>query len=255
MSIKFEFLPHAGEAILITTEEFTALVDGGSSHPFNSSKFKKTKKNIPDINIALITHIDHDHINGILKLLSDKNFTSKLKFLIFNEPKEAIIFTENIDSNLASAPQANLVSTYIRNLPHIEHINSFHTKTDTSKLLPNIKNSKITILSPTYQVLCELNRDWKLKHPDKDRRSATEHNRDGSIELLAQLPFEPDKSLPNKSSIAFIIEHNKRSFLLLGDAHIDKITAELKSLKEMGQHNLKFDFIKLSHHGKRSRYL
>ena len=251
MSIKFEFLPHSGECILITTPDFVILVDAGGSHPFKNSTFKKLKREIPKIDIAIISHIDSDHIGGFKALLNDQNFVSNLKYCIFNEPKEALIFNETSNSDSRSAAQATLISNHIRKIPNIKHINCFHTASNPREILKEFKNLNLTILSPTYETLYELNKEWKLKlFLDKEGlRSSETHDFNSSIHRLSNITFTPDPSLPNKSSIAFILEYNKKSYLLLGDSHITEINKELRRIKESGIHNLKFEFVKLSHHG------
>ena len=248
MSIKFEFLPHSGESILITTDEFTMLIDAGGKHPFKNLEFKKLKREIPKIDIAILTHIDSDHIRGFNSLLNDKYFTSYLKYLVFNEPQEARIFSRTSDSELRSAAQATLISHHIRTMTHIKHINDLHTLSDTKEIFKDFQKLKLKILSPTDQVLCELKKEWKFDDEEK-LRSAIIPDIKSSIENLAKNPFIPDPSLSNKSSIAFILEYENKSYLFLGDAHIDQINKELKKLKDNNSHDLNFEFIKLSHHG------
>ncbi len=57
-----------------------------------------------------------------------------------------------------------------------------------------------------------------------------------------------DNSATNGSSIAFIIEYNRKKLLFLGDAHEDTVYDELVSLKDTG-YELDFEVIKVSHHG------
>lgn len=59
---------------------------------------------------------------------------------------------------------------------------------------------------------------------------------------------EKDKSPTNGSSIAFILEYKDFKILFLGDAHEDIIYERLSDLKIKG-YDLKFDLIKVSHHG------
>lgn len=92
VSIKFEFLPHPGESILITIDEnqpsqHIILLDGGCTHPF-------IDRPQPDINTIIVTHIDHDHIQGIIELLQ-KNTSSqnaKISKILFNEPIGSKLF-------------------------------------------------------------------------------------------------------------------------------------------------------------------
>jgi hypothetical protein len=71
----------------------------------------------------------------------------------------------------------------------------------------------------------------------------------GDISYLANQKHKLDDSIPNKSSIALLLTHESKSYLLLGDAHIDQI---IESLYEIGfnyDNPLYVEFVKLSHHG------
>jgi len=67
------------------------------------------------------------------------------------------------------------------------------------------------------------------------------------FEKLAQIESK-DSSSTNGSSIAFIIEYDKKKLLFLGDAHEDIIYENLKNYRKR-DNNLNFDLVKLSHHG------
>ena len=60
---------------------------------------------------------------------------------------------------------------------------------------------------------------------------------------------ENDESIVNKSSISFILEHNKKRFLFLGDAVVD--VCLLKSIEKVVGYKYRFSAIKLPHHGSR----
>lgn len=59
---------------------------------------------------------------------------------------------------------------------------------------------------------------------------------------------EKDGSSTNGSSLAFIIEYKDKKLLFLGDSHEDIIFESLEKLKHE-DYNLKFDLMKVSHHG------
>lgn len=67
------------------------------------------------------------------------------------------------------------------------------------------------------------------------------------IDKLSQIE-EKDISATNGSSISFILEYNGIRILFLGDAHEDIIYEELIKLQNNG-YCLKFDLIKIAHHG------
>lgn len=57
-----------------------------------------------------------------------------------------------------------------------------------------------------------------------------------------------DASKSNGASIAFVLEYKDKKILFLGDSHEDIIIEGLKRYKENGE-ELKFDVVKVSHHG------
>jgi beta-lactamase superfamily II metal-dependent hydrolase len=69
-----------------------------------------------------------------------------------------------------------------------------------------------------------------------------------NFEKLSKKEEEKDKSLTNGSSLAFIIEYKDKKLLFLGDSHEDIIFENLEKLKEK-DYELKFDLMKVSHHG------
>ncbi|BAF71688.1 hypothetical protein [Sulfurovum sp. NBC37-1] len=67
-----------------------------------------------------------------------------------------------------------------------------------------------------------------------------------------QNEFEEDKSLPNGSSIAFILEIGDKKILFLGDSHPSVIIDGLKELRYSNRNKLEIDFMKVSHHGSKA---
>ena len=57
-----------------------------------------------------------------------------------------------------------------------------------------------------------------------------------------------DKSIPNASSIAFLLEARSKRLLFLGDAHEEQILNELRRFQSEPNTLLHFDLIKVSHH-------
>lgn len=104
------------------------------------------------------------------------------------------------------------------------------------------------------EVLDELHTKWdKVAYEATDSRTSSKYQynlKNNSLDDLANFKFEKDHSLPNKSSVSFILHHNHYKFLLLGDAHIDQVN---KSLATLGydKEALAIDFVKVSHHGSR----
>jgi beta-lactamase superfamily II metal-dependent hydrolase len=256
MVIRFDFLPVAGEAILVTTDDCTLLIDASSSHPFKGKLFKRSQfykdnKRMPPIDVCIITHIDYDHINGAIKLLQDSKFLKNFKQIWFNEPESARIFDDG--SGKVHAGHGILLKKIINKNNSIEHIHDISTF-DAHNICfqKTIKNTigsiNFSLLSPSKNSLDELYRKW---NPEKYKKPKT-----GSGKTLLEIinkniidcksidlsVVNLDKSFPNASSIAFIMNYNHMNFLLLADAHITIVCNSLKN-------PLHVEFAKLSLHG------
>lgn len=131
----------------------------------------------------------------------------------------------------------------------------------------------IVLLSPTTEALTKLDMQWLryLKRKKSNVKITTDELFDQTFEYILsqeqealdenykaitdskpefiQYPFEQDKSIVNKSSIAFIIESNNKKALFLGDAHSTDIENALNNLVNDENYDLEFDFTKISHHG------
>lgn len=253
MSIKFEFLQHNGESILITIDEntpfqHTILLDGGCSHPFINNFFDEQE---PEIDTIIVTHIDNDHINGVIDFLEENHQSSKISQIIFNEPKNSKLFNLVNNSTQTNKAQGYQLQDLIDKSKQInKHL--YDVCFEKNNIIEINHSTYVEVLTPTIEVLDALYKKWdKTEYEKIDTKTnfKIQSSTIGkSIEELANFPFKKDKSLPNKSSISFILHHNQYKFLLLGDAHIDEVN---KSLEKLGyaDNALIVDFIKLSHHG------
>ena len=108
MNPRFVALPVGqGDAFFYQQENLSLLVDGGKSISTFSCKFKKYLEEIDMIDVAICTHNDADHTNGIIGLLKDKkvkikeiwlpgSWSYKLKQLLENEDKLYYELCKNI---------------------------------------------------------------------------------------------------------------------------------------------------------------
>lgn len=253
MSIKFEFLPNPGEAILITIDnQFTILMDGGYGHPFKK-EFLKTRNPPALIDMVIVTHIDKDHIGGIVKIFKDKNYFNNVKHLLFNEPEICDLFSEANDSNEVSDQDGNSLLNLLQDNKNINYIKSiYHSNIEIEEKISNIlPNTKVKILSPSKLALEELLLVWD---PCKYRKK-TDVSDDvieiplGDVSTLAQQQYSLDTNIPNKSSIALLLSHNNKNYLLLGDSHITQINQSLIDMGFSKENPLHIEFVKMSHHG------
>ena len=252
MSIRFDFLPHTGESILITIDKtFTILVDAGNRHPF-IREFSRLGIPVPKLDMLVITHIDRDHIGGAIPLLRDKDQLSSIKYIIFNEPDNSNLFSPPTIGNSVSGRDGDSLLSLLKGTK-IKHFRRVHTKShDVADQLSRIvPKTTFKILSPDLSALNELLSVWKPEIFKQDNSVSGKiiSSPVGSIRDLAKTIVKMDDSIPNKSSIAFLIEHEHKKFLLLGDAHIDVVCESIRSLGYSKNSPLHVEFVKLSHHG------
>lgn len=246
MSIAFEFLPHNGESIVVRTPELCILIDGGCENPFYNPFSQTTSEK--DIDIIIVTHVDYDHIEGIIQLLENSRLP-KLKKIIFNEPLGSNLFIKPRKSNLTSYQQGNKLAEIIEDykLSKVEHLNDICIENTPELQLSS--NTSLKILSPSKKTLEKLHQKWSddLYNKESNLTSRTEKapQKSTSIEEISALPFIKDKSLPNKSSLAFILKIQNEDFLFLGDAHIDQVTSGLESFGFSETNPLEVNFISL----------
>jgi hypothetical protein len=216
------------------------------------------EKDNKNLSLLVLTHIDSDHISGILKLFEYKAFNfSRVNQMWFNYGD--FLYKElQINKNLnndgiklldnqcnISWNQGNLLESLLRKKAfQYEHI----IKVKDEFI---VDGALIKILSPSIEILTEFNKHWEIEKEKVSKISAYSDYND-SIEYLNNLEFNENISLANKSSLAFIFEFNGFKALLLGDASATEIE---KALIEMGYSDelqLSVDICKISHHASKN---
>ncbi|MEM6717673.1 MAG: MBL fold metallo-hydrolase [Bacteroidota bacterium] len=273
MSISVKFLEaYNGDSILISFQgddgkTKNILIDGGTRHTYvkkrRSGDLKREveliqKKN-EKIDLLVLTHIDDDHIGGILELFKDQKLDKTIiKNLWFNSGR---LIAEYLDSSIND--QDRNISIGIYNTLET----SFQQAIDLETLLQNlncwdrtikkrivvepIDNCKLTIISPSKRTLKKLHNNWKTKKPESLKNSPSQT--DYHIPLINLMSeedtYKKDSSIPNGSSISFILEYKNRKLLFLGDAHPNVIVESLQELGYTKNKKLRLDLLKVSHHG------
>ena len=265
--IQIEFFPASnGDSIFLSIKnEKFILIDGGFAQTYS----KHIKKKLALLNhqkkfldLIVITHIDNDHINGILKLFGDEYIDLVKKvwfnsgeilskyFSIENENQKIDIIATQKDSEIIGVKNGIKLENILNKL-NISNIKPIQTE----QTLVLDRNISFILLSPDENKLSLLNKEWnkilkeELKKDTSISIGANLNDYDKTIEELINIPFNPDNSIANGSSIAFIFQYSSLSFLFLADAHIDVIVKSLKDLEYSSMNPLKVKFVKLSHHG------
>jgi beta-lactamase superfamily II metal-dependent hydrolase len=241
-----------GDSILINFNDNgknkNILIDGGYGSTYKNvikNEIINIKNKKEYVDLLILTHIDDDHINGIIKFIEDETLNGLIKEVWFNswrnfghKPRKLTHEGKEISSKNAKNLDDKLKNMAIWNN---EIIGQGYIKAFNS--------AKITVVSPDDTRL------ENLKDYIKDDFLVSEiDDRKKSINFLQKRKFIEDTAIPNGSSIAFVFEYNngnqKKNILFLGDSFPSVVldglikTGFIKNNKAMC-----FDYIKLSHHG------
>jgi metal-dependent hydrolase (beta-lactamase superfamily II) len=238
------------------------LIDGGTAG--TKKDIKEMLAGLPGntvIDLLVVTHIDRDHIEGILSILEEDELAIRVSDIWFNGwghlPEDEI---EGL-----GAEQGERLSAAI-----LKHLIPWNAAFDGHAVvvpdegdLPVITlpgGMKLTLLSPTIAGLKKLRIKWKEEIETAGLEPGfglviPETNEDDEIVALgAEIPdieallmesFEEDTAAANGSSIAFLAEYEGRRVLLAGDAYPATV---LNALKRKFTNNVKLNLVKLSHH-------
>lgn len=259
-----------GDCILITHEGksdvFNILIDGGPSTTFMygprqrysgplRDALEEIKKKGQSIDLAILTHIDDDHIHGLIRAFEKPGYLAELvKTIWFNSSR---LITQGF--NVPEIPENNII--LVGNSPQT----SVQQGKDLEALLdeimcvraPLIMAGQVYYLGPfTLTVLsperCQLERLLHKWPTEADSGATSSHSNDYHLSLediWADDKFDSDPSIYNGSSIAFLLEVENKAMLFLGDAHDKVIADNLRARGYSDANKIKLDLVKISHHG------
>jgi beta-lactamase superfamily II metal-dependent hydrolase len=282
-----------GDAILISFKDDhqmkfqNILVDGGGKLAYQEN----LKVELIDliklgecIDLLIVTHIDQDHIGGIIKLFEDlksnnlyyenkkgnKNYL-KIKKIWFNS--NSLLYNKNFwlseGSKKISKKQGAKLQLDLENKEGF--VNEFVARPDlydNDKGIIYVGKSKITVLAPTQSYLIaynqRINGEWEnainqIVNRDingtKISLQQRVDNKKSMQKLIKLAENQKDNELENNdtspenlSSIALLFEYNNKSLLLLGDSPHEIVSKSLRDLGFTEKKPTKVDYVKLSHH-------
>jgi beta-lactamase superfamily II metal-dependent hydrolase len=113
----------------------------------------------------------------------------------------------------------------------------------------------LILLGPDQAVLAEFEQYWSAELNKLARKNTEAMGlrrrpvpKPGNLERISLLMDDPDRSKPNGTSIAFVIENRNVRALFLSDAHPSTIISSLRSYSPY-EKCIEFDVIKVAHHG------
>lgn len=244
------------------------LIDGGNKNKSTTEILKEIdllEKENEKIDLLILTHIDRDHIHGIIKLYQNEKFNPNVvKEVWFNSgkllknefnmkiDKEFVEIPINSTSKMKSFSDGNTFENLL-----IESGSWEQCVISEGYKFSILDNINITVLSPSIIALNELSMEWEKyennlyeKSTGNSKNKSSEENDYGeSVENLLNNKFKNDISKKNLSSIAFLLEINSTKILMTSDANPLQLEKALKKLGYSSKNKLKLDLFKIPHHG------
>lgn len=307
--LKIKLFPaEYGECILVSVGEenpYNLLIDGGLAKTYKnflSQEIKHIKASGLKINLMVCTHMDNDHIgglvqilknensdfiqniwyNGFLQVVSDKFYSQENKKYTDgdNEILDKIISQGTIPDEEQEVGINDGISLGVLIEEKKIPLNTIAGgQAICSELVKDrieiSKDLSVIILGPSLENIIKIEEYWKndmvsrnymFRVPDRIKlteafeyqierikafyigeRVKISENED-LVKYIGDLN-EIDDSIVNGSSISFILEHEHRKNLFLGDTIIDEKV--LKNIENVVGFKYRFSAIKLPHHGSR----
>lgn len=252
-----------GDSILLRCfgEEgsYNLLVDGGRAKtPAKLARYLSSLEGEhARLDLFVLTHIDADHITGGIRIATDPALRKLVGSVWFNDarhlPREG--------SRSLSTAQGDDFATLIEKSGWSWNA-GFDGPIQYDPYGSNVVQLKsgtlLRLLGPNEHSLRMLASSWhgdELLEADSHGRSvgggiAMGDHPPPDVVRLAMAGYDPDKSVPNGSSISFILEHRGVKVFIGGDAHAETLAKAIAS--EYGEGGVHVDLAVVPHHGSAS---
>jgi beta-lactamase superfamily II metal-dependent hydrolase len=206
--------------------------------------------------LLIITHVDRDHIEGILAFLED-DCPVTFRDIWFNG------YHHLQDSSVErfGAVQGERLSAWLQT-PGTPWNNSFGggpvvVGTPTVQLGGGCQMSvlapdqgQLRALAPLWQRECEKAGIIAGRAPEPEPvPEGLERMGAMTIADLAVTRFHPDRKEPNGSTIVVLVEYSGRRVLLGGDAHVSRLVQSIAPMAEAEGGRFRLAALKVPHHG------
>lgn len=268
--MRIEVLPAAfGDCLLVSwgSGESThrMLIDAGLTKTYHDALAPRleVEKRVVDLEVLVVTHIDRDHIAGVLPLLGATPRLVSASDIWFNGYPQ-LVESDNLGPKEGEALGKLLAA---EKLPWNRAFGGRAVVVPDTGPLPTVElagGATITLLSPRRAKLAKLLAFWSDELGTWDapaapappvagpsdllgKRAAITRISVADVESFTTEPFEEDTTAPNGSSIAFLLEHDRKRVLFGADAHPSELLHALE--RHSPGKTVEIDAFKLSHHG------
>ncbi len=265
-----------GDAIWVRWGEGRQLlVDMGTSGTGRAlaDRFRALPEDQRAFELLVVTHVDTDHIGGVLTGVVDPAEPVPVTFadVWFNgwEHLNGLVpADERSPLEPMGGVQGELLTTWLRDHAWNDAFGrGAVVRTDTT--LPSVElpdGLKITVVAPVQERLADLVPEWQLAVAAALEKGTLTDVSPGlepmgpstaptlesavDLALLSEDPFKVDGSKANAASIALVLEHDGKRALLTGDATASELLGGLALLGAGDR--VPLDLVKLPHHGSRN---
>jgi hypothetical protein len=259
--LRLAALPAAhGDALLLEWGGHRMLVDGGPLGTYRTVHDRVAALPSRDVDVLAVTHVDGDHIEGVVRLLQDRRALGlRLGDVWFNGWPQLDVLGDRQGANQGEMVGALLLRD---RLPWNAVVGGAPVVVPEGGDLPvlPLPGATATLISPGPGELATLKVNWvkvlaemgvKPGHPEEALKRLAKRRDLSGIEDLQGASGKPDSSIANASSIALLVEvDGGPSVLLTGDGHGDVLAVGLRRLAaKRGVERIHVDAFKLPHHG------
>jgi len=263
--LRIEMLPAAqGDCLWIEYSDKNKprriLVDGGTSGSIKPlvDKVKSLPAGSRRLELLVVTHVDADHIAGVLKFLETPSLGLEVAEIWFNAYKHLLEKGETFGPAQGEDLSADIVAGKV---PWNTKFKGGAVKVPETGPLPSKKldgGLELVVLGPTMEKLRILKPVWIQACKDagikpgkpspRPRPPGLEAFGPLNVDVLADAVFKEDATEANGSSIILLLRYEGTTVLLGADGHPSVIEAGLQRLVP-GNGRLKLDAYKVAHHG------
>lgn len=265
-----------GDAILITFKEKekvrNILIDGGMAATYVQKgkngklqygelkeTFDKIRENNEKIDLLILTHVDDDHIGGVLKWFEkDKEADKIIGKVWFNSGKliSEYFDEQEIADNLLQIEAESILTSIgqgVKFEDYIEEKEIWDRKIFIALQYFEHFGIKFKILSPSPDKLKLVLGKWEKEKPESLDTSVDKNDYELTLtDHIKKDKFKEDQAVHNGSSIAFIMTFDKKNFVFLADSHPTVVANSLKTFGYSKEKPLNAELVKISHHGSKA---
>jgi beta-lactamase superfamily II metal-dependent hydrolase len=245
------------------------LIDGGTGRTCPALKERIEQIKPPEFRrfeLLIVTHVDSDHIAGVLELLQDPPEGLFIKEAWFNAYPQ-------LAPGMLGPKEGEFLAVHFDHEEHRRagYWNGFFKGKSAGAPeqgpLPTTAldgGMQLTVLGPGPEALTKLRREWNKVISEyftpgdleeatdslkKDKRYRPGYLGDLGVKALADSEFKEDASAANGSSVIVLAEYEKHRCLFAADTFPSTVASALARLPDYNGRRLNLSLVKVPHHG------